>query len=101
MLELDRYLYRVRLARPGAQVDPDPVESAAIQAHFEYLMALAAAGSVKFIGRTLNEDENAFGIVVFEAESEQAARNVMQGDPAVTAGVMHAELFPFRIVFPR
>ena len=38
-----------------------------------------------------------FGITVFQATSEEAARDIMNNDPAVIAGVMRAELFPFRI----
>ena len=48
-------------------------------------------------GRTLNNDETAFGIVVFRAPSEAEALETMQSDPAVAAGVMRAELFPYRI----
>lgn len=48
-------------------------------------------------GRTLNADETAFGIVVFRADSETSARQIMHDDPAVKLGVMHAELFPYRV----
>ena len=48
-------------------------------------------------GRTLNTDESSFGIVIFRARSEEAARAVMNADPAVQAGGMRARLFPYRI----
>jgi uncharacterized protein YciI len=44
-------------------------------------------------GRTLNSDESSFGIVIFTAESVEAARAIMTNDPAVQAGVTHARLF--------
>ncbi|MFH1844318.1 MAG: hypothetical protein ABIF77_14035, partial [bacterium] len=37
------------------------------------------------------------GIVIFRAESETAAHEIMQNDPAVAAGVMLAELVPYRV----
>jgi uncharacterized protein YciI len=37
------------------------------------------------------------GIAVFEAADEAAARAIMAADPAVSEGVMTAEVFPFRI----
>ncbi|MBI1880411.1 MAG: hypothetical protein HYR94_19710 [Chloroflexi bacterium] len=48
--------------------------------------------------RTLTTDERTFGITVFEADSEEKAREIMNNDPAVIHGVMRAELYPFRIV---
>jgi len=38
-----------------------------------------------------------FGIVIFRAESAEAARRIMADDPAVAAGVMRGQVFPFRV----
>ncbi len=48
-------------------------------------------------GRTLNTDESSFGIVILEVDSEDAAREIQQADPAITTGIMRAELFPYRV----
>lgn len=45
-------------------------------------------------GPTLNGD---FGIVIFEAENEEEAKNIMRNDPAVMKKVVTSELYPFRI----
>jgi uncharacterized protein YciI len=50
------------------------------------------------VGRTLNTDENTMGLTIFRAESEDAARQIMNRDPAVKKGVMTATLHPFRVV---
>jgi len=42
-------------------------------------------------------DGRGFGIVIFEVADETAARSFMADDPAVRAGVMIAELHPFRV----
>ncbi|HEX8230402.1 MAG TPA: YciI family protein [Chloroflexia bacterium] len=39
----------------------------------------------------------AFGIVIYEADSEEEARGIMENDPLVVAGVMSAEMHEFRV----
>ena len=36
---------------------------------------------------------------MIEAKSEEEAREIMKNDPAVKAGIFHAELYPWRIAF--
>jgi uncharacterized protein YciI len=76
---------------------PTPDESARVAEHLEYLRALAAQGSLILAGRTQSADPSGFGIVVFAAESEEAARAIVAADPAVRSNVMQADLFPYRI----
>ena len=52
---------------------------------------------VLLAGRTLTSEYGGFGIIIFSAGSELAARHLMLNDPAVMARVMRAELYPFRI----
>jgi uncharacterized protein YciI len=66
--------------------------------HFAYLQNLNAQGVIILVGRTLNTDENAMGLAVFRAESEEAARRIMNDDPVVKKGVMTATLYPFKVV---
>ena len=37
------------------------------------------------------------GLVMIEAESRNEALDIMKNDPAVMAGVFHAELYPWSI----
>ena len=53
------------------------------------------------MGRTLTTDTSTFGLVIFEAETEEEANKLMNADPAVAAGVMKAQLFPFKAVLQR
>lgn len=92
------FLYRIVPTRLEMLTSGPTVEEvAATQAHFAYLDAAREAGVVLGAGRTLTRDETTFGIVIFRAPDEQAARDFMEHDPAVHAGVMRGELFPFRI----
>ena len=52
-------------------------------------------GVVILAGRTQNTDHSGFGIVLFNAESVEAAREIMLNDPAVKNKVFRAELFPY------
>lgn len=92
-----QFLYRVRPARAGFYGAPTPEESRAVDLHFLYLKRATEEGTVILAGRTLNEDEAGFGIVIFAAASEQEARSFADADPAVLAGVFRMELFPFRV----
>jgi len=74
---------------------PTPEEAEIVSAHFAYLKQLTEKGVVVLAGRTLNTDASCFGIVILHADSEDAARKVMENDPAVQSQVMCAELFPF------
>ena len=40
-----------------------------------------------------------FGIIVFLADSEEAARSIMNKDPAIEKGLMESRLHPFRIAY--
>jgi uncharacterized protein YciI len=91
--------YRIQPARPGLLAEgPTERETAIVAEHFQYLKDLAAQGVVLMAGRTTEPNDQAFGIVVFLAETQDRAAALMAGDPAVAHGVMRAERFPFRIV---
>ena len=90
---MPEFLYRIQPTRLAMLTDgPTAAESAAVYAHRAYLDRMAAAGVVLFFGRTLTTDAATFGIVVFRAESPEAARRIMADDPAVAAGVMRDEV---------
>jgi uncharacterized protein YciI len=52
-------------------------------------------------GRTSESGDKTFGISIFEAPDEDAARKFMQEDPAVAGGLMTAELHPFAVALQR
>jgi uncharacterized protein YciI len=95
---MQQYLYRIQPTRLGMLTEgPTEREAEILDKHFTYLQRLTAEGTVLMAGRTLNDDEHTFGIVVFVAESEAVAAEIVHNDPAVKHGVMRAELFPYRI----
>jgi uncharacterized protein YciI len=76
---------------------PTESEGRIISEHFSYLKRLMGEGVVILAGRTQNTDDTSFGIVIFNAQSDREARQVLHDDPAVKAQVFHGELFPYMI----
>ena len=77
--------------------DSSLAEDQIVEEHFSYLKGLADRGVVLLAGRTLNTDSTSFGIVLLTAPSEAAALEIVDGDPAVSAGVFRAKLLPYRV----
>ena len=95
---MKHYLYKIQATRLEMLAEgPTPAEQAVTSEHFEYLKGLTEQGIVILAGRTLNTDASSFGIVIFQAESDEAARAVVDQDPAVQKGLMQAELYPYRV----
>ncbi|AUS94984.1 hypothetical protein CDQ84_17420 [Clostridium thermosuccinogenes] len=69
--------------------------------HFKKLQELLKKGKLILAGKTDGLDEKTFGIVIFEADSEEEARKIMNSDPAVAEGIMKAELSPYRVALMR
>jgi uncharacterized protein YciI len=94
---MKEFLYRIQPTRLGMLTEgPTEHESEIIDEHFEYLQKLVAQGVVFTAGRTQNAGERTFGIVIFAADSDSEAGELMRNDPAVSSGVMRGELFPYR-----
>ena len=80
---------------------PTPEESETVSRHFAHLQELTEKGVMILVGRTQNMDKTTFGIAIFEAEDEAAARRIMESDPAVMGGVMNATLYPYQVALMR
>jgi uncharacterized protein YciI len=93
-----QYLYRIQPTRPEMLTEgPTPEEQRIVGEHFNYLKGLTEQGVVVLAGRTLNTDESSFGIIIFNAASDEGANAVATNDPAVRQGVMRATVFPYRV----
>jgi len=76
-------------------------DKAAVDRHLGNFKAAVQSGQLILAGRTRETGDKTFGIAIFEATDEAAARKFMEVDPAVAAGVMTAELHPFSVVLQR
>ena len=97
-----QYLYVLRVA-PALhdQARWTQADNDAVSRHFARLADAAKTGQVIFAGKTTEPLDTTFGLVVFEAGSEAAARQFMESDPAVVAGVMTATLHPYALALQR
>jgi uncharacterized protein YciI len=90
------WMYVIRPVRAGMVADPSDEEAEIVTEHFAYLKRMRAQGLVRLAGPSVLGDDS-FGIVLLDTEDEQAARTVMEDDPAVARGVMRGELRPFHL----
>jgi uncharacterized protein YciI len=63
--------------------------------HFEHLKRELAAGRLVIAGPTLTPVNT--DVVVFEADDEAQAQEIMQSDPAVASGIGRGELRRFSV----
>lgn len=70
-------------------------DNAAVGAHFNRLKAAVAEGKVLLAGRTTEPLDRTMGLIIIAAPDEAAAREFMNADPCVAAGVMTATLHPY------
>ena len=87
-----------RLHSDSAWTDDD---KAALARHFNRFKESIDKGELILAGRTMEPGDKTFGIAIFDATDEAAAKKYMEADPAVTGGVMTAELHPFAIALQR
>jgi uncharacterized protein YciI len=76
-------------------------DNAILQRHFVRFQEATKSGQLILAGRTSETGDKTFGIAIFEAPDEEAARKFMQEDPAVAGGLMTAELHPFAVALQR
>jgi uncharacterized protein len=76
-------------------------DKAVLERHFVRFQEAAKSGQLILAGRTSEPGGKTFGIAIFEAPDEDAARKFMQEDPAVAGGLMTAELHPFAVALQR
>ena len=94
------WIYRIVPARAEMVAAPTEREAEIVGAHFRYLVDLRDRGVLILAGRT-QEAVGTWGITIFEADDEGAARSVVDGDPAVAAGVFEASLHPYAVAVAR
>lgn len=91
------WTYLIRIARGVSPEELTADETAIVQKHAAYIDGLYRDGVVMVAGPCT--DFIGPGIVIFHASDEQAARAIMEGDPAVKAGVFSSELHPMYLSF--
>jgi uncharacterized protein YciI len=89
------WIYFLHAPRENFAATLTAEEQAIWGVHFERLQRLLEEGTLIMAGPTLGPVNT--GIAVIEAPDEDAARRLMEEDPAITSGVARGELRPFRV----
>jgi uncharacterized protein len=97
-----QFIYVLRLV-PRLHVDANwtSEDKNVLQRHFARFQEAIKAGQLILAGRTSELGDKTFGIAIFNASDEAAARKFMEQDPAVASGLMTAELHPFTVALER
>jgi uncharacterized protein len=87
--------YSLRLYKAGPHRDQPPEEQKQIQAaHLRYLFQLKAEGKLLISGPVL--DHPVFkGVSIFNTTDIEEVRRLSEGDPAVQAGRLVYEIYPW------
>lgn len=100
--EKKQYIYVLRpIERLRKEENWTKKEEDIVSDHFNALVRLKEEGTLILAGKTNGLDDSTFGIVIFEAATDEEALAIMNGDPAVAKGVMTAELYPYRVAIAR
>ena len=72
-------------------------DNAASDQHFIRFQEAIKSGQLILAGRTKEPGDKTFGIAIFRASDEAAARAFVKADPFISAGLMTADLHPFAL----
>lgn len=97
---MNEYIYKlVLIERLNQDENWTDEDNQIVDKHFNYLKELLNQNKLILAGRTTNEDK--FGIVIFEAETDEDAQEIMNNDPAILNGIMTGQLYPYRVALMR
>jgi uncharacterized protein YciI len=99
MSDTQTFIVLIRPNRATFANDATDGELKIVSEHFDYLKKHFAEGKLILVGPC---EDAAFGVIIFEVESEEIVRGIMADDPAIKAGVfLLKEIHPFRISLMR
>lgn len=94
---MKQYIYTVQVSRLGMLTSPTEEESEITGQHLAYMSQLFDDSIAIFGGALGVRDSRHFGLVIFQAEDDEAAKAILHNDPAVKSRIMRGRWFPFRM----
>jgi uncharacterized protein YciI len=94
---MNQYVYTVQVSRLGMLKDPTAHERNIAGQHLTYMGDLFDDGVAIFGGAVGVRDSRHKGVVIYQAEDDDAAKAVLHNDPAVKSRIMRGRWFPFRL----
>ena len=90
------WLVVLRPVREEMPFEPTEEESRIVSEHYEYLKQLRAEGRLVLAGPSALPGDT-FGLGIFDQDDRAEVEAIVATDPAVTSGIMTAEIRPYRI----
>ena len=90
------WLVVLRPVRDEMPFEPTEDELRIVSEHFAYLQRLRAEGRLVLAGTSALPGDS-FGLGIFEQDDRAEVEAIVAADPAVTNGIMTAEIRPYRI----
>jgi uncharacterized protein YciI len=90
------WLVVLRPVRAEMPFEPTEEEARIVGEHYEYLKQLRADGRLVLAGPSALPGDT-FGLGIFDQDDRADVEAIVAADPAVTGGVMTAEIRPYRI----
>ncbi len=94
---MKQYIYTVEASRLAMLNEANEEEKLILPQHYDYIRQLINDGAGVFAGAVSEKNSQHFGIVIFQAEDDTAAKDILHNDPAVKNRIMRGCLYPFRI----
>ena len=90
------WLVVLRPVREAMPFEPTEEESRIVGEHYEYLKRLNAEGKLVLAGPSALPGDT-FGLGIFDQKERAEVEATIAADPAIAAGIMTAEIRPYRI----
>jgi uncharacterized protein YciI len=90
------WLVVLRPVRAEMPFEPTEEESQVVSEHYAYLEQLRAEGRLVLAGPSALPGDT-FGLGIFDQKDRAEVEAIVAADPAVTGGIMTAEIRPYRI----
>jgi len=101
MTKINHYYAIIKPYREDFITNPKEKEDKIMEDHFFYLKSLLKKKKLFFAGPTLNP-EDPFGVIILETETKEEAKNLLESDPSIKAGIQRIEdLRPIRLSLTR
>ncbi len=97
MAKKNHYYAIIKPYRQDFITNPNEEEDKIMSDHFSYLKSLLRQKKLVLAGPTLTR-EDPFGLIILEAETEEAGRLLLEKDPSISAGIQQIVDFrPIRL----
>jgi len=90
------WLVVLRPVRDEMPFEPTEEESRIVGEHYDYLKRLRTDGRLVLAGPSAVPGDT-FGLGIFEQDDRAEVEAIVAADPAITGGIMTAEIRPYRI----